>query len=81
MHELSIATAILDQAREQWNLRPGERLSKIGLRLGGFAGVDVNSLTFCFEALAKDTEFETVTLEIERTAQDELQMAFLEFDE
>jgi hydrogenase nickel incorporation protein HypA/HybF len=81
MHELSIATAILDQARQQWDLRPGERLAKIGLRLGDFAGVDVNSLTFCFEALAKDTAFETVTLEIERTAQDELQMAFLEFDE
>ncbi len=81
MHELSIATAILDQARQQWDLRPAGRLTKIGLRLGDFAGVDVNSLTFCFEALAKDTEFEPVTLDIERTERDDLQMAFLEFDE
>jgi len=81
MHEMSIATAILEQAREQWEQRPDTRLTKIGLRLGDLAGVDVNSLTFCFEVLVKGTDFEPVTLEIEHTERDDLQMAFLEFDE
>lgn len=81
MHEMSIATAILEQAREQWQQRPESRLTKIGLRLGEYAGVDISSLTFCYEVLVKDTDFEPVTLEIEHADRDELQMTFLEFDE
>ncbi len=81
MHEMSIATAILDHARQQWDLRASSRLTKIGLRLGDLAGIDVGSLTFCYEAIVKDTEFEPVKLEIEHTPLDELQMSFLEFEE
>ena len=78
---MSIAIALLDHAREQCDQRPGNRLTKIGVRVGELAGVDVDSLSFSFEALVKETEFEPVTLEIERTPRDELQMTFLEFEE
>ena len=81
MHEMSIATAILDQAREEMERRQQKRLTRIGLRLGDLSGVDLNSLSFCFEVLVKDTDFEAVTLDVERTAKDDLAMTFLEFDD
>lgn len=65
MHELSIAASILDAVRAETARRSGARLLKIGLRLGELAGVDRDSLAFCFEAIVQDTEFAEATLEIE----------------
>lgn len=69
MHEFGIATSLLDAARAETSLRPGAKLAKIAVRVGDVAGVDAEALRFCFEALVKDTEWDSVILEIERRAQ------------
>jgi hydrogenase nickel incorporation protein HypA/HybF len=45
------------------------RVSKIVVRIGDLAGLDPDALSFCFGALVKETEMESVVLEIERRAQ------------
>ena len=62
MHELSIASAVLDAVRQEADRRPGARVTKIGLRVGDMAGVDRDALSFSFEALVHGTEFEKVAL-------------------
>jgi len=65
MHELGIASAVLEAVRQEAQKRAGARVTKIGLRLGDMAGVDRDALSFSFEVLVKDTEFEQLTLEIQ----------------
>ncbi|HXY16088.1 MAG TPA: hydrogenase maturation nickel metallochaperone HypA [Terriglobales bacterium] len=69
MHELGIANSVLDAARAEAQLRPSMRLTKIVVRVGDLAGIDPDALSFCFEALVKETDLEPVVLEIERRAQ------------
>lgn len=69
MHELSIATLVLDAVNVEACMRPGMRVSRIGVLVGDLAGVDADALTFCFEALVKETELATAALEIERRPQ------------
>ena len=85
MHEMGIASSVLETVHRELH-RPGanrpERAAKVGLRIGEMAGVDSESLAdFCFEALTKGTEFESLELEIERTDADDLAIAFIELDE
>jgi hydrogenase nickel incorporation protein HypA/HybF len=65
MHELSIASAILDRANAESLQNTGARVIKVGLRVGELAGVDPEALSFAFEALCKATPWEGATLEIE----------------
>lgn len=51
MHEMSIATSLLDAVGREVRLRPGSRVIKVGVRIGEWAGVDPGSLQFCFDAL------------------------------
>ncbi len=69
MHELAIASSVLEAARTEAEKRPGMRLAKIVVRIGDLAGVDSDSLSFCYEALVKETDLERCTLEIERIPQ------------
>jgi hydrogenase nickel incorporation protein HypA/HybF len=69
MHELGIANSVLDAARVEAQLRPRMKLTRIVILVGDLAGVDRDSLSFCFEVLVKGTEFESVGLEIERRVQ------------
>lgn len=69
MHELGIASSVLDAARAEAQLRPEMKLTKVVIRVGDLAGVDRDALSFCFEALVKETDWESVVLEIERRAQ------------
>ncbi len=66
MHELAIANSVLEAARAEVRLRPGTRLARIGLRIGDLAGIDPEALTFCYQALVKETDLESVALDIER---------------
>ena len=65
MHELSIATALLDQLEDELAKRPGSKFTKVGLRIGDLAGVDRDALTFGFEAMVKDSHWDPLALEIE----------------
>ena len=57
------------------------RPTKVGVRIGELAGIDPESLAFCFEALVKGTEMEPLELVIERGWVDELVFTFLELDD
>src|SRR5580700_9421301 len=63
MHELSIAESILDAVRKELASRHGARPIRVGLRIGELAAVDVDSLTFCFEAVLKGTNWEDLQLD------------------
>jgi hydrogenase nickel incorporation protein HypA/HybF len=55
MHELGIAGSILESVEREMRNHAGACLGAIGLRLGPWAGVDPESLRFCFGVLARDT--------------------------
>ena len=65
MHELSIATAILDRAQAASTENGGARVTKIGLRIGEISGVESDALKFGIEVLSKDTPLQGVVLDIE----------------
>ena len=66
MHELSIASTILDRAKAASEENGGARVTKVGLRIGEISGVEPDALAFGIEALSKDTPFEGLALEIEQ---------------
>jgi hydrogenase nickel incorporation protein HypA/HybF len=65
MHELSIAQDILEIVKQNV---PEDELSKvrtIKLKIGEFAGIVVDSLEFCFEAVIAETSLNKAKLEID----------------
>jgi hydrogenase nickel incorporation protein HypA/HybF len=65
LHELSIATAILERVEQETAKHPGAKATKVGVRIGELAGIDSDALSFGFEVLVKDTAMEPLALEIE----------------
>lgn len=65
MHELSVASAILEAVRSEAARHTGARFHKVGVRVGELAGVDPEALCFCFDSLVRGTEFGPLALEIE----------------
>lgn len=81
MHELAIANSVIEAVRTEAARRPGARVTKVGLRIGELAGVDRESLSFCFEVLVKETDLESAVLAIEGAGRDELDLSYLELEE
>ena len=65
MHELSIISSVLDQLGGLQKQHAGKRISKVGLRIGELAGIDVDCLRFGFDCLIKDSPWERLALDIE----------------
>lgn len=65
MHELGIASAILDAVRNETEKRPGTHVTKVGVRVGALSGVEPEALSFGFSALVQGTTLEPLALEIE----------------
>ncbi len=65
MHEMGIANSILETVRAEARRFPDGHIRKVGVRVGELAGVDPDSMRFCFDALVRETDFEPLTLEIE----------------
>jgi hydrogenase nickel incorporation protein HypA/HybF len=63
MHELSIAESILQAVRKELVNYPGAWPTRVGLRIGELAAVDVDSLNFCFESVLRGTEWESLQLD------------------
>lgn len=62
MHEVGIATSILEAGRAEAARRPGSRLVSIGVRVGVLAGVDIEALRFAFACIVAGTEQGDVVL-------------------
>jgi hydrogenase nickel incorporation protein HypA/HybF len=65
MHELGIASSVLEAVKKEVARHDGARPHKVGLRIGEMAAIDQESLRFCFEAITRETEFESLQLEVE----------------
>lgn len=81
MHEIGIASDILDAVRKETALRPPARATKVGVRIGEMAGIDPESLAFCFDVLVKGSDLEPLALAIEKGGTDELEFTYLELEE
>jgi hydrogenase nickel incorporation protein HypA/HybF len=82
MHEMGIASSVLEAVHKELYSYPGRRAAKVALRIGELAGVDPESLRFCFESLVKGSEFEPLELEIVFCAGgDQLDFAHLELED
>ena len=68
MHEMGIASSILDGVTAEVHRRPGSRPLKVGVRVGELAGLDPDALRFAFEALTIDTPLAGLQLDIEYRA-------------
>ena len=65
MHELGIASSILEAVQKEARRHMGMRISKVGVKIGELAGVDVDALQFGFECIVKETEWEGLVLEVQ----------------
>jgi hydrogenase nickel incorporation protein HypA/HybF len=65
MHEIGIANSILEAVKVETSRRPDAIPRKVAVRIGELAAVDPEALRFCFEALTRETELESLQLEIE----------------
>jgi hydrogenase nickel incorporation protein HypA/HybF len=66
MHELRIASSIVDAVQAEMSKRPSARVVNVGIRVGDIAGVDAEALRFGFSALIQETDLGPVGLEIEK---------------
>jgi hydrogenase nickel incorporation protein HypA/HybF len=64
MHELSIATSIVDAALEEAERR-GAQVSAVHLRLGALSGVVKDALLFSYEVACQDTPLQGSQLIVE----------------
>lgn len=65
MHEMSIAEGILHIALEYAKENQAKKVAKVALRLGEMAGIERESLAFCWESVRTGTIAEDATLAIE----------------
>jgi hydrogenase nickel incorporation protein HypA/HybF len=80
MHELGIASNVLEIIGKAMESRPGARLRRATVRVGDFSGVDPESLQFSLEVLAKDAGFEGAVFLLERSPDDALDLTDLELE-
>lgn len=55
MHELSIATSMVDQIIEESESRGGLQVEAVHLKLGVLSGVDKDALQFCYQIACEGT--------------------------
>ncbi len=68
MHELAIASSLVETLAERFRERPKTRITAVYLRLGPLAGVVESALRAAFEVAALGTLAEGARLEIEHTS-------------
>lgn len=66
MHELSIASAIVESVLDFAEKQHATRVIAVRLAIGEFTHIEAEQVRFCFQAIAKGTVLEEAVLEIER---------------
>lgn len=67
MHELSIATEIVNIVNQHVKEEERERVEIVKVKIGRLTNVLGESLQFCYDAIIKDTPLANAKLEIENT--------------
>ena len=62
---MGIANSVLEAVRTEMGLHPGTYPCKVGVRIGELAAIDQDALRFCFEAIIRETDLESLELGIE----------------
>jgi hydrogenase nickel incorporation protein HypA/HybF len=65
MHEMGIASSVLEAVRTEMRRYPESYPCKVGVRIGEMAAIDPEALRFCFEAMILDTDLASIELAIE----------------
>jgi hydrogenase nickel incorporation protein HypA/HybF len=66
MHELSIASTLMENVLDFAASPPPKRILKVLLQIGELTCVEPDQLKFCYESVTKETPIEDSELEIER---------------
>jgi len=62
---MGIAYAVLAAVTKEMKGHPDKVPSKVGVRVGELAALDPDALRFCFEAITRDTDLQSMELDIE----------------
>jgi len=81
MHELSIALDVCRIAEEHVGSARCTRLTAVGLDVGAAAGIEIDNLEFCLEALLANPPFGNARPVITRLAGEELRVTYVEVEE
>lgn len=81
MHELSVALEVCRLAEAQVGREALPSVRAVGLEVGDQAGVAVEHLTFCLEALLGAPPFGKAWPEVARRSGDVLRLTYLEVDD
>jgi hydrogenase nickel incorporation protein HypA/HybF len=65
VHEIGIASSILECVVAEAQKHPGVQVLAVGVRIGELSAVDKDALDFAFEAITRDTEWEHLKLEVQ----------------
>ena len=68
MHELGIATQIVEQVQDEVARRNLANLRAVGVRIGALSAIDPEALDFSFTCVCKETALEGIRLDIEWVA-------------
>lgn len=64
MHEMSLAEGVLQVIEDNAKIKGFSRVKTVWLEIGELAGVEVESMRFCFDAVVKGTLADGARLEI-----------------
>jgi Zn finger protein HypA/HybF involved in hydrogenase expression len=81
VHELSIALDVCRIAEEHVGARALPRVTAIGLDVGDRAGIEIDNLQFCLEALLASPPFGSGVPDITRLSGDELSVTYVEVED
>jgi hydrogenase nickel incorporation protein HypA/HybF len=65
VHEIGIASSILECVEAEARKHPGSQVIAVGVRIGELSNIDKDALDFAFEALTRDTTLENLKLQVE----------------
>jgi Zn finger protein HypA/HybF involved in hydrogenase expression len=81
LHELSIAFDICRITEEHVGPADLGRVVEVGVEVGNNAGIEIDSLEFCLEALLGSAPFGRAVPKIDRLEGDELRVTYVEVED
>ncbi|MBI5529074.1 MAG: hydrogenase maturation nickel metallochaperone HypA [Deltaproteobacteria bacterium] len=80
MHELGLTQDLVDLVTAKAVAEGVAKVISVRLMVGEFAGVEPDSVSFCFEVVSRGTVAENARLEIERVPGREFRVVSMEVD-
>jgi len=65
LHEIGIASSILECVEAEARRHPGAQITAVGVRIGELSNVDKDALDFAFDALTRDTPRQNLKLVVD----------------